>query len=243
MAEEKALQGCRRSWCAAPPRSLSCCFGDILMAHPLWLIAAVILLLSPATASKAAKAARGIPVMNGAELARSLHHPRQPPSPPPSPPPPSPAPPPHLTTCLNFPPIASNGTSLVINDGTGRRFFSAGMVESGGAPLLGFNQSHFEKVLADSRALGANTLRWNAFLKGLDFEWAPSASVASSAGEPKPAFVARGLRAGCFEAMRAGLDLAQRHGLVVQIVLVTAHFLRYGYGGEGGEQRAATALH
>ena len=171
----------------------------------------------------------------------ALTHPRTPPARLPPPPPPLPS---HRTTCLNFPAVASNGTSLVVNDGSGRRFFTAGMVKSESSGLLGFNRSHFEALLIDSVALGANTLRWNAFLKGLDFEWAAidpaAASAAAGSGEEVPRVVVHGLRAGCLDALSAGLDLAQRHGIMVQIALSTAHFLRYGYGGEGTELHGIT---
>ena len=210
----------------------------------------LLLLPSSAAASKEKKEARGLP-LNGLERASLLTHPQQPPTPlPPSPAPlrPSPAPPPSRTTCLNFPPITSNGSALVINDGSGRRFFTAGMVKSESSGLLAFNSTNFERLLADSAAMGANTLRWNAFLKGLDFEWSPHvadegtspAGGAGAAGEETPAFVVSGLREGCLEAIRTGLDLAQRHGLVVQIALSTAHFLRFGYGGEGTELHGIT---
>ena len=40
-----------------------------------------------------------------------------------------------------------------------------------------------------------------------------------------------GLRPGCAAAVRAVADLAERYGLLLQIVLGTAHFLRWGESG------------
>jgi len=77
--------------------------------------------------------------------------------------------------------------------------------------------------------MGANTLRWNAFLKGLDFTWE------AQPADVLPTHLVSGLREGCFDALLTGLDLAANRGLLVQVVLSTAHFLRFGYGGEGAE--------
>ena len=73
-----------------------------------------------------------------------------------------------VDVCVHHPAVIAVNDSLEINDGSGRRYFAAGMVESGGAPLSAYNASHFAQLLADSAALGATALRWNAFLKGLE---------------------------------------------------------------------------
>ena len=184
-------------------------------------------LVAWACGTKERKANRGVPT-DAIALAKAVMAGR-----PPHPPfPPPPTPPPIATTkCLQFPAVASNGTSLVWNDGTGRRFFIAGMVESGGAPLSGFNETRFDQILADSAGMGANAVRWNAFLKGLDFVWAPY--PAGLPGLPPGTPVVNGLCDGCLASLVRGLDLAAERGLLVQLVLSTAHFLRYGYGGEG----------
>lgn len=161
-------------------------------------------------ASKQSKAAR----------AQALAQRSQPHQPPPAPP--------ARRSCLHFPAVVSNGSKLLINDGSGRPFFVAGMVESGGV-LSEFNATHFDRLLADSASLGATALRWNAFLKGLDFTWVAQPAAVL------PTHLVSGLREGCFDALLTGLDLAAKHGLLVQVVLSTAHFLRFGYGGEGAE--------
>eukprot|EP00965_Chrysotila_dentata_P147652 4874546-Pleurochrysis_carterae.AAC.4 len=66
---------------------------------------------------------------------------------------------------------------------------------------------------------GATVVRWNAFLKGLDLEFGDDGLVT---GLKYPA---------TFDSVRQALDLAERHGLLVQVVLATAHFLRCGWGG------------
>ena len=122
------------------------------------------------------------------------------------------------SACASFPQVRVNGSQLRIG---GQRFFAAGMVLSGdGRPQLsGYNEANVEQTLANHAALGATVIRWNAFLKGIDFEWDEATGNIA------------GLKRGCFGVLRAVLDGALRHGLVVQIVLATAHFLRYGWGG------------
>ena len=51
---------------------------------------------------------------------------------------------------------------------------------------------------------------------------------------PPAGYAVAGLKPGALDAVHSALDEAARHGLLLQIVLSTAHFLRYGYGGEGG---------
>lgn len=163
-----------------------------------------------------------------------------------------------VVECVHFPAVASNGTHLILNTSGStsssasvaaphaapRRFFAAGMVESGGPPLFEFNSTHFDSVLELSARLGANTLRWNAFLKGLDFAWDTSRPAIRETLAPDwrypPAYPVNGLRPGSFDALVQALDLAARRGVLVQIVLSTAHFLRFGYGGEGAELHGIT---
>ncbi|WP_172665885.1 T9SS type A sorting domain-containing protein [Flammeovirga sp. OC4] len=121
----------------------------------------------------------------------------------------------------NFP-VKVKGSFLVLNDGTDRRFFLSGMVDndkSSGMQLSKFNKSLTQQQMKDAKAMGANAVRWNAFLKGLDFEWDANGNVT-------------GLRPNCFNNLKTGLDLAYQNGLMVQVVLSTAHFLKYGWGGE-----------
>ena len=67
-----------------------------------------------------------------------------------------------------------------------------------------------QRVVLASKRAGATALRWNAFLKGLDLEFDNEGLVI-------------GLKAGGVSAIRRGLDIARRHGIVVQVVLATAH--------------------
>ena len=122
------------------------------------------------------------------------------------------------SACASFPQVRVNGSQLTVG---GKRFFAAGMVLSGGGrpQLSGYNEEQVEQTLADHAALGATVLRWNAFLKGIDFEWDEATGNIT------------GLKRGCFGVLKAVLDGALKHGLVVQIVLATAHFLRHGWGG------------
>ena len=61
-------------------------------------------------------------------------------------------------------------------------------------------------------------VRWNCFLKGLDLTFDANGLVA-------------GVKKGGVAAIRAGLDIARAHGVLLQLVLATAHFLRCGWGG------------
>jgi hypothetical protein len=125
------------------------------------------------------------------------------------------------TPCQQFPVVTIVGDKLVTASHSGpQRFFAAGMVLSGGgAPQLsGYDAARVRLVLEEHRRLGATVLRWNAFLKGVDFEWGRDGHIV-------------GLVPGCFEAVRRGLDDALSHGVLVQVVLATAHFLRFGWGG------------
>eukprot|EP00966_Prymnesium_polylepis_P140875 3253168-Prymnesium_polylepis.1 len=120
--------------------------------------------------------------------------------------------------CGLFPPLRVEGTRLVRQDGGAASVFAAGMVLSGGGKpqLSGYstNSAQVERTLAEHAALGATVIRWNTFLKGIDFAWDESGNII-------------GLKPGCFEVLTAVLDRALQHGLLVQVVLATAHFLRY----------------
>ncbi|KAL3915239.1 MAG: hypothetical protein SGPRY_007315, partial [Prymnesium sp.] len=125
--------------------------------------------------------------------------------------------------CLTFPVLRVNADQLLINspfDPLPIRFFAAGWVVSGGSPLAHYNASHMKRLVTDSAEMGANTLRWNAFLKGLDFEWEDWVEGgAVRAGERR--HLVRGLKPGCLEALRDGADLAASQGMLLQIVLST----------------------
>lgn len=101
------------------------------------------------------------------------------------------------------------------------RFFASGLVLSG-MTLMDYvtnaDRDRIETALLRSRHIGATSLRWNALLKGQELEWASGGSL-------------YGLRPGCTRAVREVADMALAHGIKLQIVLGTAHFLRFGYGG------------
>ena len=98
------------------------------------------------------------------------------------------------------------------------------MVWSGAFGLLAeYTTAEIERVVRLAAAQGATTLRFNAFLKGLDHEWGGDGLV-------------RGLRraddgADALTQLVRLLDAAQRSGILVQVVLGTSHWLRYGFGG------------
>jgi len=127
--------------------------------------------------------------------------------------------------CLPFPVLKTSGDSLVLNDGSNRRFFLSGMVDnrpSSGEQLSRYNHDEMESELLEHRSFNGTALRWNAFLKGLDFQWDANGNIT-------------GLKPGCLWALRDGLDLAKKHGILIQIVLSTAHFAKYGWGGADNE--------
>lgn len=124
-----------------------------------------------------------------------------------------------------FPAVIISGDSLVINDGSGRRYFLAGYVDNkdaNGMQLSKYSHADMEREFQTIRAMKGTALRWNAFLKGLDFTWGEDSLVT-------------GLKPGCFSAIRDALDLGQEYGVLVQIVLSTAHFGKYGWGGADNE--------
>ena len=122
------------------------------------------------------------------------------------------------SSCVPFPAVAARNHELVINDGSGRRFFAAGYVYSGSAMLSRFDEGAFVRMLDVARAHGQTVVRWNAFLKGLDLVFGSDEFVV-------------GVKRGGLAAIRRGLDLASERGMLVQVVLATAHFLRCGWGG------------
>ena len=75
--------------------------------------------------------------------------------------------------CLPFPAVAARGAALVVNDGSGQRFFAAGYVYSGTALLSRFDEEAFVAMLAAAKAHGQTVIRWNCFLKGLDLVFSP----------------------------------------------------------------------
>ena len=129
------------------------------------------------------------------------------------------------THCTGFPPVVISGTKLLISDGRDqKRFFAAGMVYSSPSMLSSFDAARFEQLAVATMANGGTMIRWNCFLKGLDLTFGDDGLVS-------------GLHRGGLEAIRSGLDLAKKHGLLVQVVLVTAHFLFCGWGGCGAAVR------
>lgn len=119
-------------------------------------------------------------------------------------------------------PVKVKGTELVLNDGTERRFFLAGMVANsprGGEQLNKFDPIYWEDLMKHSKEIGANALRWNAFLFGKDLSWDANGLV-------------DGMQGNSLSNLKKGLDLAHENGIMVQVVLSTAHFLKYGWGGE-----------
>ena len=106
--------------------------------------------------------------------AHRTHNQPSPPVPPPRPPPLQPPPPSRppagaREVCLSFPAVRISGDRLLLNnlaDGYDTRFFMAGWVGSGGAPLTEYNRTHMDTVLRDSAMMGATTFRWKCALKG-----------------------------------------------------------------------------
>ena len=110
------------------------------------------------------------------------------------------------------------GPSLSVTANPSQRFFVGGFVYSDSAMLSRFDAAKFEAMILTAKQQGQSVVRWNCFLKGLDLTFGPDGLVA-------------GVKRGGFEAVRAGLDIAQSHGILLQLVLATAHFLRCGWGG------------
>ncbi|MCP4521289.1 MAG: T9SS type A sorting domain-containing protein [Cytophagales bacterium] len=123
--------------------------------------------------------------------------------------------------CSNNFPLKVQGDSIILNDGTERRFFVSGMVDNNkasGMQLSTYDATEMEEELQSYVLAGCNAMRWNAFLKGIDITWDASNNVS-------------GVKSGCLEALKDGLDRAYKNKIMVQIVLSTAHFQQYGWGG------------
>ena len=123
-------------------------------------------------------------------------------------------------------PVKVNGTQLQINDCSGRRFFLAGMVDNkpnSGLQLSLYDHGEMETQIVNHKAIGATAMRWNTFLFGKDLRWDANGYVT-------------GMCNNAVENIKDGLDLAYKHGIVIQIVLSTAHFLSYGSAGQTPEQ-------
>jgi len=122
-------------------------------------------------------------------------------------------------------PVKVVGTQLQVNDGSGRRFFVAGMVDnqpSSGRQLSLYDHAEMEAQIANHKAIGATAMRWNAFLRGRDLRWDAKGHVIGMCDQ-------------AVERIKDGLDLACQHGIVIQVVLSTAHFLQYGKDGKNSE--------
>ena len=118
-------------------------------------------------------------------------------------------------------PVKVNRTVLQINNCSGRRFFLSGMVDNkpnSGLQLSLYNSAEMETQIVNSKAIGATAMRWNAFLRGKDLRWDANGYVI-------------GMCDNAVSNLKDGCDLAYKHGIVLQIVLSTAHFLQYGWDG------------
>eukprot|EP00965_Chrysotila_dentata_P208530 6184738-Pleurochrysis_carterae.AAC.2 len=93
-------------------------------------------------------------------------------------------------------------------------------VYSGAMELSSFDSSQMQRELREASEQGATAVRWNAFLKGLDLAFDTSTGLVSGLAPPAS-----------FSSLRQALDIALEHGLLMQIVLATSHFLRCGWGG------------
>jgi len=119
-------------------------------------------------------------------------------------------------------PVIVDGTQLEINDCSGRRFFLAGMVDNypnSGLQLSMYDHAEMEAQIENHEAIGATAMRWNTFLRGRDLRWDENGYVT-------------GMCDSAVAHIKDGLDLAYEHGIVIQVVLSTAHFLQYGWDGE-----------
>jgi hypothetical protein len=122
-------------------------------------------------------------------------------------------------------PVKVVGTQLQVNDGSGRRFFLAGMVDNhpnSGRQLSLYDHAEMRAQLAAHQAIGATAMRWNVFLRGRDLRWDAQGHVIGMCDQ-------------AVERIKDGLDLAYQHGIVIQVVLSTAHFLQYGKDGKNPE--------
>jgi endo-1,4-beta-mannosidase len=123
-------------------------------------------------------------------------------------------------------PVRVSGGLLVHNDGSGRRFFAAGMVDNrpaSGNQLSRYKHDEMREQLQTHARIGATVMRWNTFLKGQDLRWDQRGRVT-------------GIVEGGVEAICDGLDLAEKNGVLIQITLSTGHFLQYGWKGAADAQ-------
>ncbi len=121
--------------------------------------------------------------------------------------------------------VAVRGDQLVHNDGSGGRFFAFGMVDNrpaSGRQLSRYKHDEMEEQLATLARMRANAMRWNTFLKGCDLRWDRRGHVS-------------GMSEGAVANIVDGLNLAKKHGVLIQLTLSTGHFLQYGWGGENAE--------
>ena len=107
---------------------------------------------------------------------------------------------------------------LEINDCSGRRFFLAGMVHNepnSGRQLSLYDHAEMKRKIENHKRIGATAMRWNTFLFGRDLRWDANGYCT-------------GMCANAVANIKDCLDLAYTNGIVIQIVLSTAHFLSYG---------------
>ena len=93
--------------------------------------------------------------------------------------------------------------------------------------LIAYNRTRLRQVLSYSVRLGANSLRLNAFVKGLGLQFDEGSRLI-------------GVQPTVLNALRDAADLALEHGILLQVVLSTAHFLRFGWGGAAKVVRGST---
>lgn len=123
----------------------------------------------------------------------------------------------------SFPPVIVRGDSLVLSHNPSKRWFLAGIVDntpSGGMQLTNYDHDEMESQLIAMKNMKATAIRWNAFLKGLDLMWDEDGYVSGFYPEGDP-----------IQAVIDALNAAKENDMLIYIVLSTAHFLRYGWGG------------
>lgn len=70
--------------------------------------------------------------------------------------------------------VTAKGGELICNDGSGRRFFAAGMVDNrpaSGNQLSRYDHDEMRGQIETHARVGATVMRWNTFLKGRDLKW------------------------------------------------------------------------
>ena len=128
-----------------------------------------------------------------------------------------------IVRCPSYPVVTVSGSSLTLR-ADGSRFFAAGFVYSGAvgsgaAALSRFDADAFGRMLAAAKAVGATTIRWNAFLKGLDLTFSDASGLVIGVKR--------------LDNIKAALDLA-RHVTTEQLV---------GFVCQGGEPSARRRGH